>query len=47
VGLSFADAAHVPTSQRTEIKELSPLFTQVIHTFGFMDEPNVPRALGM
>jgi KUP system potassium uptake protein len=27
--------------------ELSPLFSKVIITFGFMDAPNVPKSLGM
>jgi KUP system potassium uptake protein len=43
----FTDEAHVPNTQRLEQTELSPLFSKVIIRFGFMDAPNVPKALGM
>jgi len=43
--VKFVDEAHVPAGQRVEITELSPLFTRVVLTFGFMDVPNVPRTL--
>ena len=42
----FVEEAHVPGSERLHVEELSPLFTRVILTFGFMDSPNVPRTLG-
>jgi KUP system potassium uptake protein len=43
--VKFADEAHIPTKQLLEVVELSPLFSKVILTFGFMDNPNVPRSL--
>lgn len=43
----FTDEAHVPNNNRLDHTELSPPFSKVIITFGFMDTPNVPRALGM
>jgi KUP system potassium uptake protein len=43
----FTDEAHVPKNKRLDHAELSPLFSKVIITFGFMDTPNVPKALGM
>jgi KUP system potassium uptake protein len=43
----FTDEAHVPNNQRVEQTELSPFFSKVIIRVGFMDAPNVPKALGM
>jgi KUP system potassium uptake protein len=43
----FTDEAHVPRNRRLHQAELSPLFSKVIISFGFMDTPNVPKALGM
>lgn len=41
------DKPYVPDSERVEIKRLSPRFLRIDMTFGFMDEPNVTRALSL
>jgi KUP system potassium uptake protein len=42
-----ADIPRVPISQRVEMKTLGNSFTRIIVHFGFMEEPNVPRALAI
>lgn len=37
----------VPLSERVRIEPVSELFTRVFLTFGFMEEPNVPKALSL
>ena len=39
------DIPHVADEQRLEIKHLEHSFHTVIVRYGFMDEPNIPRAL--
>lgn len=40
-----AERPRVPVSERAEIEVLNPLFTRITLNFGFMEQPNVPRAL--
>lgn len=40
-----ADAPRVRHSKRTEIEEFGEGFFRIVLTYGFMDEPNVPRDL--
>jgi KUP system potassium uptake protein len=40
-----ADVPHVRPSQRTEIEEIGEGFFRISLTYGFMDEPHVPRDL--
>lgn len=42
-----AERPRVRASQRAEIEVLNDLFTRVTLTFGFMEQPNVPKALGL
>ncbi|MBC8129567.1 MAG: potassium transporter Kup [Rhizobiaceae bacterium] len=37
----------VPPDERVRIEEVSELFTRVFLSFGFMEEPNVPKALSL
>ncbi|HYC14085.1 MAG TPA: KUP/HAK/KT family potassium transporter, partial [Stellaceae bacterium] len=39
------DIPHVPTEQRFDIKHCDHGFHTVVMHYGFMDEPNIPRAL--
>jgi KUP system potassium uptake protein len=39
------DIPHVPDDQRIEVKHLEHNFHTVSVNYGFMDEPNIPRAL--
>jgi KUP system potassium uptake protein len=39
------DIPHVPDDQRIEVKHLDHNFHTVCVNYGFMDEPNIPRAL--
>jgi KUP system potassium uptake protein len=39
------DIPHVPDDQRVEVKQLGHNFYTVTLRYGFMDEPNIPRAL--
>jgi KUP system potassium uptake protein len=39
------DVPHVPEEQRLEIGELGKGFYTIRVRYGFMDEPNIPRAL--
>ena len=42
-----ADRPRVPDSQRAEIQVVSPDFKKVILHYGFMESPNIPRALSV
>jgi KUP system potassium uptake protein len=39
------DVSHVPDEQRLKIDELGKGFYTILVSYGFMDEPNIPRAL--
>jgi KUP system potassium uptake protein len=41
------DVPHVPEAQRLTVERLSKGFWRVVVSHGFMDEPDVPRALGL
>jgi KUP system potassium uptake protein len=41
-----ADAPRVPPDERAEVTQIQPGVRQVLLRFGFMDEPDVPEALG-
>ena len=43
----FADTPRVPESERVTITPVSKLFSRVALKYGFMDEPNVPKALAI
>jgi KUP system potassium uptake protein len=43
----FADTPRVPESERVTITPVSSLFSRVALKYGFMDEPNVPKALAI
>ncbi len=43
----FADTPRVPQTERVTIKPVSHLFSRVSLKYGFMDEPNVPKALAI
>jgi KUP system potassium uptake protein len=43
----FADTPRVPQSERVTITPVSDLFSRVSLKYGFMDEPNVPKALAI
>lgn len=45
VTVRIATVPHVPESERLAIVRIDDRFSRVEITFGFMDEPNVPRAL--
>ncbi|MEQ1612312.1 MAG: potassium transporter Kup, partial [Hyphomicrobiaceae bacterium] len=45
VCIDTADSPRVDEAERGKAKVLSPLFTIVRLKFGFMEEPDVPRAL--
>ena len=42
-----ADTPRVPDEERVQMSQLSPSFSRVILRFGFMETPNVPRALAI
>jgi KUP system potassium uptake protein len=42
-----ANVPRVPDSERIKIEPLNDTFMRVSMTFGYMEEPNVPRALGL
>ena len=42
-----ADIPRVPDNERVEMVKLSESFSLVTMTFGYMEEPNVPHALGL
>ena len=43
----FADTPRIDESERVSIIPISDRFSRVGLTFGFMEQPNVPRALGI
>ena len=43
----FADTPRVPQNERVTITPVSNLFSRVSLKYGFMDEPNVPKALAI
>jgi KUP system potassium uptake protein len=43
----FSDTPRVPQSERVTITPVSNLFSRVSLKYGFMDEPNVPKALAI
>jgi KUP system potassium uptake protein len=45
LSVKFIDEPRVPPDRRVKMEKLSPLFSRVVLTFGFMDTPNVPRCL--
>ena len=42
-----ADVPRVPDDDKVRIESLSPLFARVVVTFGFVESPNIPRALAL
>lgn len=42
-----ADTPRVPDQERVRMTEISPRFRRVLVRFGFMESPNVPRALAI
>jgi KUP system potassium uptake protein len=42
-----SDAATVPPSKRLAVTHIGPGIWQVVMTFGFLDQPDVPAALGL
>jgi KUP system potassium uptake protein len=42
-----ADVPRVPDEERIEMFQINGLFRQVTMRFGYMEEPNVPRGLGL
>ena len=47
VTVATTNAPHVPPAEQVVTEELTDGFTRVFVTFGYMDDPNVPRALAM
>ena len=45
--ITTADTPRVPDEERVHMTQLSPLFSRVELTFGFMETPNVPKALAI
>ncbi|MEK0085544.1 potassium transporter Kup [Benzoatithermus flavus] len=45
--IRFADTPHVPASERVTLEPLSEGFSRLILRFGFVETPNVPRALAI
>jgi KUP system potassium uptake protein len=45
--VNTADLPHVPPSDRVRIEQISPTFSRVHLRFGYMETPNVPRALAI
>jgi KUP system potassium uptake protein len=43
----FADTPRVPESDRVTIVPISDHFSRVVLKFGFMEQPNVPKALAI
>ena len=42
-----ANSPYVPDDEKVRIASLSELFTRVVITFGFVETPNIPKALGL
>ena len=47
VTVSTTNAPHVPPAEQVVTEQITDDFTRVFVTFGYMDDPNVPRALAM
>lgn len=45
VTVSTATRPHMPADEMIKVEELNDTFTRVRLTFGYMDQPNVPKAL--
>ncbi len=45
LSVDTAERPHVPLSQRAEIEEIGEGFWRIGITYGFMDQPNIPREL--
>jgi KUP system potassium uptake protein len=45
--IKFADTPRVPQNERVTITPVSDVFSRVTLKYGFMDEPNVPKALAI
>jgi KUP system potassium uptake protein len=45
VSVRTADAPRVAPADRAQVDPIAPGFTRVVLTYGFMESPNVPRAL--
>lgn len=45
--VATAEQPHVPDSKRVEIETLNPLFMRVTLNFGYMEQPNIPKALAI
>ncbi|HWV42504.1 potassium transporter Kup [Pseudorhodoplanes sp.] len=45
--IASADTPRVPDEDRVTMTQISPHFTAVRMTFGFMEQPNVPKALAI
>ena len=45
LSVAFAEAPIVPLNERLEVKEIGAGFWKVIVHFGFMDNPDIPKAL--
>jgi KUP system potassium uptake protein len=45
VSIQTSDSSHVPPAHRAQVKPVGPGIWQVVFTFGYRDEPNVPEAL--
>ncbi len=45
--VEYAETPHVPEEERAQIEPLGESFLRVVLRFGFMDVPNIPRALGI
>jgi KUP system potassium uptake protein len=45
LSVAFAEAPMVPLNERLEVKEIGAGFWKVIVHFGFMDNPDIPKAL--
>jgi KUP system potassium uptake protein len=42
-----ADTPRVPEDDRVEMVSISPYFSRVALNFGYMEQPNIPRALAI
>jgi KUP system potassium uptake protein len=47
LSVETAPTPHVDPGDRVRIEPVGPLFSRVILRFGFMEQPNVPKALGI
>ncbi|HKQ96029.1 MAG TPA: KUP/HAK/KT family potassium transporter, partial [Aestuariivirgaceae bacterium] len=47
VNVRFVDSPHVAASERIEVTELAPFLSRANLTYGYMDTPNVPAAIGV